>query len=264
MKRLVSVAFAAVACAAPANASDGPPALCTDRPAKATSACTVPKGMVQFESDLLNFTRQTADGVATDTILYTSPEIKYGLGDSTDVEVAITPYETIRVHGGGGGTSIGGVGDLYLRVKQRLTDADAKTQLALIPFVKLPTAKVGIGNGKVEGGLVGTAQFSLPANLSLTVTPEIDALENGDLDGSHVQLAGAINLGRTLTSTLSTSVELWSAQNYDPGGTVRQYSLDGAFAWLAGPTLQFDVGANLGLNRATPGLQTYAGVSTRF
>lgn len=246
--------------AAPAS----PPALCTDRPTKATSACTVPKGMVQFETDLVNWTRNSDGGVRTDTLLYTNPLLKYGLTDSTDIEASITPYETIRTHDSTGSSTIHGVGDLTLRVKQRLTSADAKAQFALEPYIKIPTAKLGIGNRKVEGGLVGTGVFTLPSGFSLTVTPEIDDLENANLDGHHAQLVGALSLGKTLSSKLTADAELWTAQNYDPAGHVRQYSADFALAWLASPTLQLDAGTNIGLNRSTPDVQAYAGVSTRF
>ena len=240
-------------------------ALCTDRPTKATSACTVPKGMVQIETDLINFTRFKVDGVKVDTTLYTSPTIKYGLGSATDIEASITPYETIRVHGGGvGDASIHGVGDLYLKVKQRLTDPGATNQFALLPYIKIPTAKFGIGNRKVEGGIVGTGQFGLGNGFSLTVSPEADLLADADLHGRHVQLVGALNLGKSLSSSVSASVELWTAQNFDPAATVDQYSLDGGLAWVAAPNLQLDLGANVGLNQVTPDLQVYAGVSTRF
>lgn len=261
MRALIGLALFA----APAIAADGPPPLCTDRPGKATSSCTVPKGMIQVESDLLNVTRQSTDGLTTDTILYTSPALKYGIGQSTDIEASITPYQTIRVHGGGtSDETIGGVGDLYLRVKQQLSPADAKAQMALLPYVKLPTAKVGVGNGEVEAGIVGTAQFTLPADFSLTVSPEVDALENNAFDGRHAQFVGAVSLGHALTSSVTGAIELWGALNDDPAGTVKQYSADASLAWLARPALQFDAGVNFGLNRATPGVQAYAGVSTRF
>lgn len=266
MTRLISIALAAtvIGLAAPAVAADGPPALCTDRPTKATSACTVPKGMVQLEADLINFTRLEQDGVKVDTTLYTNPTIKVGISNSTDLQATIAPYQTIRVHGGGAGSSsISGIGDLTVRVKQRLSAPDAKVQLALMPFVKLPTARRGIGNRKVEGGLIGAAQMPV-GGFTLTLSPEIDALLDGDGHGRHAQVVGALNLGKALSPTVTAYAELWTAQNFDPAGTVRQYSLDGAIAWLVRPTLQFDVGANLGLNRNTPDIQAYVGVSTRF
>jgi hypothetical protein len=224
----------------------------------------VPKGSFQLETDLINWTRFDFEGTRTDTILYTNPTLKYGLTTSTDIEVSITPYETVRTRDPLGVSTISGIGDLYLRVKQRLTPSDAKFQFALIPFIKIPIAKTGLGNRKVEGGLAGTGVFTLPAGFSLTVTPEIDDLENTNLDGHHAQVVGALNLSKTLSSKVTANAELWTAQNFDPSGTVRQYSVDGAIAYVPSPNLQFDLGANLGLNPFTPQIQIYLGVARRF
>ena len=249
---------------APAATTPSAPALCTDRPTKATSACTVPQGMVQFESDIVNWTRNSDGGVRTDVTLYSSPMLKYGLTASTDVEASITPYETIATRDPTGKSKISGVGDFYLRVKQRLTAPDAKAQFAIIPYVKIPTAMLGVGNRKVEGGVVGTGVFTLPDGFSLTVSPEIDALLDSDGHGHHAQFVGALNVGKTLSPKLTAYAELWSAQNQNPAGHVGQYSADFALAYLAGPTLQIDAGTNIGLNRATPDVQAYAGISARF
>jgi hypothetical protein len=45
---------------------------------------------------------------------------------------------------------------------------------------------------------------------------------------------------------------------------VRQYSFDLDAAWLADNDMQLDGGLNIGLNRATPDLEIYLGVSRRF
>ena len=224
----------------------------------------MPEGSFQLETDLANWTRFDFEGTRTDTILYTSPTLKYGLTGSTDVEASITPYETVRTRDASGISKISGPGDLYLRLKQRLTSSDAKAQFALIPYIKIPTAKTGLGNRKVEGGLVGTGVFTLPAGFSLTFTPEIDDLENANLDGHHAQLVGALNLSKTLSPKVTANAELWTARNYDPLGTVRQYSLDAAIAYVPLYNLQFDAGANIGLNRYTPGVQLYVGLAKRF
>ena len=258
-----SVAPGPAAKAAPSEASS-PPAICTDRPSKATSACTVPKRSFQLETDLVNWTRFDFEGTRTDTLLYSSPTLKYGLTNSTDVQAAITPYETVRTRDAAGVSKISGVGDLYLRVKQRLTPSDAKAQFALIPYIKIPTAKIGLGNRKIEGGLIGTGVFNLPAGFSLTFTPEIDDLENSNLDGHHAQFVGALNLSKTLSPKVTANAELWTALNYDPLGTVRQYSFDAAIAYVPLSNLQFDAGANIGLNRYTPQVQLYLGVAKRF
>jgi hypothetical protein len=253
--------------AAPAAAQTAAPAdaqpICTDRPGKGNGACTVPAGAVQLETDILNWTRMTEGGTRTDTILYTNPVLKFGLSDSADLQFSITPYEEVRTTTGGRTDRIGGVGDLFVRYKQRLTGASANTQIALIPFVKLPTARSGLGNGKVEGGLALPVNINLPQGFTLNFSPEADLIEDADGSGRHLNLQNIVNIGKQV-GKVTLAAEIWGAQNFDPAGTVQQVSADLMVTWLARKTLQFDAGANFGLNRNTPDVQLYAGVSTRF
>ena len=58
--------------------------------------------------------------------------------------------------------------------------------------------------------------------------------------------------------------EAWGQWSFDPAGTQRQYSADIAAALGLGRDTQLDAGINFGLNRATPGVAPYIGVSHRF
>ena len=75
-----------------------------------------------------------------------------------------------------------------------------------------------------------------------------------------------VALAYPITKTVTLSGELWGDVNWDPAGTVTQASFDLGAAWIPpkAPTFQLDGGVNLGLNRATPGLQAYVGISHRF
>lgn len=256
-------AIAQTAGEAPAQSSE--PALCTDRPTKSNAVCTVPAGKLQIETDLPNWTRNDDGGTRTDVILYANPYVKYGLGANTDVEVNWAPYETVRVRSSGSVDKLSGVGDVFVRLKQRFTDPDSKLQVGVIPFVKAPTARRRIGNREWEGGVALPVQYTLPQGWTLTTSPEIDLLaDSTNANNRHAQLIGTVNVGKTLSSTVTAYAELWTAQNYDPAGTIRQYSADMAVAWLVGPKLQLDLGGNFGLNRLTPDAQVYLGLSTRF
>lgn len=244
--------------------ADTPPALCTDRPTRSNVVCTVPAGDVQIETDLPNWTRNTDAGVRTDVVLPLNPYLKLGVGPNTDIEANIAPYVDIRTRGDGATDHVRGVGDLYLRVKQRFTDASRPLQVGLIPFVKAPLAKRAIGNREWEGGVALPVQYTLPGGWTLTTSPELDVLADGDGSGRHVQLIGTANVGKSLSPKVTAYAELWTAQNYDPTATVRQYSADVAVAYLLTPVVQLDVGGNIGLNRSTPDAQLYLGVSTRF
>lgn len=250
--------------AAPAAAAPAAPALCTDRPTKSNFACTVPEGMVQLETDMLNWTRSDSGDTRVDTILYTSPTLKYGLTRSTDIEASIAPYASARTRTATGTQTLHGVGDLTLRVKQRLSDPAGQVQVALLPFVKIPTAKTGIGNGETEGGVIVPVNIALPKGFTLTFGPEGDILADSDGHGHHAQLVGTANLGKAITSKFTLIGEFWVARNFDPAAYVTQTSADIAATYLLRPTLQLDLGANFGLNQATPDAQVYLGVSTRF
>lgn len=240
------------------------PALCTDRPTKSNFACTVPRGMVQIETDLFSLTRTDVGGTRADVLLYTNPTFKYGLTDRSDIEFNIAPLVELRTRASGVRTSQTSIGDLFVRYKHRLTDPSAQVQVSLLPYVKVPLAARGIGNREWEGGIYVPVNVTL-APVTLTIVPSIEVLADAlDPNDRHIQLTGLVNVGVPLSSRVTLYGELWTAQNFDPSGTVRQYSADVALTWLARSNLQLDVGANFGLNRATPDVQAYIGLSTRF
>lgn len=269
----LAAAACAVMCAAPplsaqdapAGPNEEPSPICTDRPTKGTATCTVRKGMIQVESDAIFWTRSDAGGQRTDVLLYTNPTVKFGLTNSSDIQFNLAPQVEVRSRIAGQTVTQRGVGDLTMRFKQRLTDPGGdRVQITLVPFVKVPTAERGIGNGEWEGGLVTSVQVPV-GTATLTLVPQFallaDSLEPED---RHVEFQGLVNLAYPLGSRTTIAAELWTAQNWDPSGTVRQYSADAAISHLLNENLQIDIGSNFGLNQATPDLQVYAGISARF
>jgi len=229
--------------------------ICADRPSEANGVCTVPVGHWQLEASAIDWTHSPG----TDVTSTGQTLVKLGLGGSSDVEVGWTPY--ISVHQPGPDAS--GVGDMVVRDKQRLTDPDAKFQAAIIPFAKLPTADHSIGNGKVEGGLA--VPLSAPVGpVTATLGPEVDLLADSDGHGYHVAVTNLVNLGWSATSRFTLSAELWNNVNFDPAGTVRQWSADASAAYLVSKRMQLDAGANFGLNKQTPDVELYGGISVLF
>ncbi|HEX8840953.1 MAG TPA: transporter [Sphingomicrobium sp.] len=239
--------------------------ICPDRPGKGTGTCTVPAGQVQVETDLIDWTRDESGGARSDLTIIGGSLLKYGISDTVDVELGVTPLELSRVRGPGRSERVSGFGDTLVRSKVRLTADDVPVQVALDPFVKIPTAKHGLGDGKVEGGLtvpVGVALGKGP--LSLAFAPELDWHADSDGSGHHAAMIQLVDLGVSASSRLSLTAELWGQWDWDQAGTVKQYSADGALAYLLNNDLELDAGANFGLNRNTPDLELYTGVSKRF
>ena len=242
----------------PPNVAPNPTPICTDRPTKATTACTVPAGDFQLETDLINWTRQTSDGTRTDTILYTNPTLKYGAGKHTDLEINLVPYETLRTRSPDGTVETdGGIGDLYLRIKQKLTADKSKTQVYLVGFVKAPTAGSVLGNGQWEGGAVVPVNIPLPYKFTLTTSPELDLSADQIGEGHHAELVNLVNLAHPVGKNATAYVEFWTKDSVEPARNTQQYSADLAASYQLTKTLQLDAAVYLGLNRETPGVQLY-------
>ena len=250
--------------AATAAAADEQP-ICADRPGKATSACTVPIGHWQVETGFADWTLQKDGGERDSSLTIGETTIKYGLTDSTDIEVDVTPWQRSTSRFGGLSERASGIGDVNLIAKQRLSRADAPVQVIAMPVMKIPTAKHSLGNGKWEAGLLVPVGYAIPGSpFSLALTPEIDWAADGDGRGHHAAMAQVAAVGWAASDRLNLSAELWGAWDWDRSGTTRQASADGSAAWLLGKDVQLDAGANFGLNRATPDVELYTGVAVRF
>jgi len=259
---IIAAGFAAIA--APAAAADEQP-ICPDRPSKSTGPCTVPQGRWQIETGLVDWSRDRSDGVTTDTTTWSNTAIKYGVSGHADVELWLTPLETVSIHGNGASEHHSSFGDILLRVKYELTPDSAPVQVALDPFVKIPTANHQLGNGKVEGGLLVPVAIPIGKSpFTLSLDPELDLNADAAGNGRHLATQQVVNLGLQLSRKINVSTELWAAWDWDPTGTAKQVSWDVAGAYQPRKNLQLDAGVNFGLNRQTPGLELYTGISVRF
>lgn len=251
-------------CTLPAGAEELKP-LCSDRPGRGTGACTVEKGHWQVELGLWDATFQRRAGVTTDVTSAANPTVKYGVTDSFDIEASMSFYQSVRIHDASGTLTDSGVGDLLLHAKWKPNSGgDEAFTWILDPFIKLPTASRGLGNGEVEGGLLIPLSYELGGGWSLESTPEADILLNDARRGYHASIVDVIGLGRDIAEGLNLGVEIWTSQNFDPEGTMSQYSFGPALAWQPNSNNQFDGGFAVGLNRQTPDLELYVGFSRRF
>ena len=238
--------------------------ICTDRPGKSSSTCTVPKGYWQVESSLADWSLTKSDGTRSTSLSIGGTALKYGVSDSMHVEVAGTPYVRGRERSDDVRTTVSGAGEVTVKVKQRLTAADAAFSAALVPFVKLPTASKRIGNGKVEGGLVVALSWSLgDTPLSLSSSPEIDLIADGDGSGYHAAGATTLGFGLSASDRLSLGAELWTGWDWDED-TTRQASLGANAAYRLTGDVQIDGQVDFGLTRDSADLELSGGVSVRF
>ncbi|MBY0422764.1 MAG: transporter [Parvularculaceae bacterium] len=237
--------------------------ICTDRPTKANAACTVPAGRLQIESDLYNWARTKSGASSATSVAFVNPTLKYGLDSRSDLQVNWAPVVRIKTDTLGATTQRTDVGDVVVRYKRRLSADGARVQWGLIPFVKIPTAPLGVGNGRWEGGVAAPVNIALADGVTLTFGPEVDIFSEADGTGRRVNMVNLVNVAKAYGKA-TFYAEFWSATDFaaETGGDQR--SVDFAVAYLLGPRLQVDLGVNIGLNPNTPDVQAYAGVSHRF
>lgn len=221
----------------------------------------MPVGHWQLETGFADWSLQKAGGGRDSALVLGETTVKYGLTGSSDIEVDVTPWQRTT----GPHQSASGIGDVNVIYKQRLTSADAAVQVLAMPFVKVPTAKRSLGNGKWEGGLLIPIGYAIAnSRFSIGLTPEIDWAADADGHGHHAAMAQVASLGWAASQRLTLSAEIWGAWDWDPSGTTRQASADVAAAYLLSNDVQLDAGGNFGLNRVTPDVELYGGLSVRF
>lgn len=244
--------FAAVTLANdPASAAPAIREMSTDRPDTTESAFTVPRGMWQFEWEMVSVSR---DGgwQAED---WGSVNIKLGLSDSVDLQWVTPAWHT--EHGLRGWT------DTELRLKWNLTgqDDEAAVAVALMPYIKLPVASRGVGNGNVEGGLIIPMSSNRISCCDLAWMIEADVIRNDDDDGYTGALTLSGTAGFELTGRLSAFTE--TVVTLPLEGNAEIY-LNGGLIFALNDNWFLDAGVNIGLNRAAEDARFFTGTSFRF
>lgn len=236
----------------------------TDRPDKTESAYTLDAGRWQIELDAVNFTRDDEAGTRVDTISISSFNLKYGIGSSTDVQFVVTPYTLVESSGSASSSSVSGFGDLIIRVKQNLFgNDDGDVALAVMPFIKLPTASDDLGgNDDVEGGIIVPLAIELSSAVGLGLMAQLNVLKDSSANYSAEWVASA-TAGIDLTEELGLYVELFASEFEDVSEeTVATFDM--GFTYALTEDLQLDTGINIGITSAADDVQTFLGVSKRW
>jgi len=247
---LKSLAFAA---AIPSICSAELRPLSTDRPDTTESPYTVDAGHFQFEMEIAAWTR---DGREREFSLG-ELNSKVGLDASTDLQLVLPSYAHVR-----GGDE--GFGDIQIRLKRNIWGNDeGSTALAVMPFIKLPTANDDLGNGEFEGGLILPFSFDGPADWACAVMAELDLEADEDGSGHHLATVTSATTSHGLNENTGIFLELVSVLSAESGADWEAYFNTG-MTWAATPAWQLDGGLRIGLTGASADLTPFLGVSTKF
>jgi len=259
-------AWALIALAAPAGAQELRD-LCPTRPGLGTAPCIVDNHRSIVELGIADWTLERDRTSRTDTITAADILVRYGVGQSSEVQIGWTAFGRIRERDRASGDSAvrSGAGDVVVAYKRSLSNADGGGfSVAVQPFVSLPAGRSQIGTGDWGAGLLLPMSFEVSDAVQVQLTSEVDAAVDGDGHGRHLAYGNVIGLGINLTNRLNATFELAVSRDRDPSGSATEGFGAVSMAWQAAEHLQLDTGVIAGLNRHSADVELYLGVSRRF
>jgi hypothetical protein len=253
--RLTALTLVLSSCAL-AHASDE--AIATDRPDFVESSDVVGAGRFQLETGLTS-DRTTRDGVTVRT-LTTPTLLRLGVGETTELRLETDGWTRERASGT---PATHGLSDLSLGIKWHVLDGAGSTPgVAWLLHVDTPTGSKDFRGEGLRPSLRAAVEWDLPEEFSLGVMPGVYV----DRVGGR-RFAGGIlaaTLGKEWSPRWHSFVELAGQQlaSKRNGGSV--VTLDAGLAFVATPTLQFDIEVSHGLTDAAPDFESGVGVAIKF
>lgn len=229
--------------------------LSADRPDATESPFTVDAGAVQLEMSFVDYTKNSDDRTWSVAPFNT----KIGLTESTDIQFVFDPY---IYHDPRGGSSTSGVGDVQIRLKWNLWgNVGGNTALAIMPFVKLPTASNRIGNDHVEGGVIVPWSIDLAVGIGLGLMAEFDVVYDEEDDDYDLEFLTTAVLGIDITDALGMYIEGIGITSTD----AQFQSLAGfGFTFAVDRNVVLDAGVNIGLTGDADDVNIFVGITVRF
>jgi len=240
---------------------------CVDRPGLGTPACTMEPGRFSVELGLGDWTLEKDAAQRTDTVLVGDILLRAGIADHAEVQIGWTSLGFVRSRDRVTGSldHRSGTGDVTLALRRNLVSPDGSGfSAAVMPVVTLPTGREPVGAGDWGAALVVPVSYDLSDSLSLATTSEFDAAVDEDAHGRHFAFQEIAGLEWQLNPALTASAEYAVQFDRDPAGHAVQHVASLSLAWMADDNLQFDTGANLGLDHDAPDAELYLGVSRRL
>ena len=242
--------------------------LSADRPDKTDCPFTVDAGHFQVEMDYANYAWDRPigqPGVKTEGFQLAPMNLKVGVLNNLDFQLILSPWQSLRTEdeNTGGIKKESGFGDVTPRAKLNLIgNDDGPFALALMPFVKIPTAQHDLGNGAVEGGVGIPYAFDV-SNWDLGFQTTFSVRHNEAGDRHHTEIANSVTVGHALIGKLKYFVEFFSSVSTEPNsdwvGT-----FDTWFSYKLNKDLALDAGVYVGLTKAAENWHVWVGMTKRF
>ena len=243
-----------------------------DRPDLTDNPFTVDAGHVQFEADLVNYalSRPDEEGTVTEKFLFGATDIRVGLTNNIEVDALVQPINALHTKFShpSRDTWAAGPDTLEVGAKFNLYGNDTFGKPGTIaygfrPFIEIPTVDNGVGEENVEGGVSGLLAIQLSSRTELELMTEYDIVKDEEGSGYHVEYFNSGSYEYEWTSKISTYFEVATLFGTDDprGGNVQ---LGMGLLYQPRENVQWDIGTNVGLTRASDQINPFVGWTRRF
>jgi Putative MetA-pathway of phenol degradation len=236
----------------------------TGRPDKTENPFTIDAGRFSVEADLFVYTQNIdrANDTFTESYNYLVPNLKVGLTNNIDLQVATGLFNVVKAKVGNQTQTVSGLGDTTVKLKVNLWGNDGgQTAFGIVPFMKIPTNQNGLGNDSIEGGLILPLAINLSDTWDVGLQTEFDLNKDSSNTKYNVSFANSVSFGHKLSDKWSTYFELYTKTGAEKGFAA---TFDTGLKYLLTEDIQLDAGFNLGLTEAADAFQPFVGMSIRF
>jgi hypothetical protein len=225
-----------------------------DRPGIAFATGTLPKGAFAWEQGLPDFERDDSGGVRS-TTYSANTNLRLGLSDRVELQLATSPFHYLREHDSDGRRSRHGAGDTGLALKISLPSSHDKFSWAVLGAVTAASGDRDFSNGATQYSLGTTLGYDFSDAVSGALYFNLDRSDGADTWSWSPSLSYAIS------DRVGAYVEAgWSHTDHQPTTSVAGVGV----TFMATPKIQLDASLDAGLDRDSPDLQGGVGVAFYF
>lgn len=230
----------------------GPPSF--DRPGISFSTDTLPRGAFAWEQGLPDFVRDD-DGGSRSRLYSANTNLRLGLSDRVELQLATSAYNRLRERDGDGRRSRHGAGDTGLAIKLALPAAHEAFSWAVLGAVTAASGDRDFSNGATQYTLGTTLGYDFNERVAGALYVNLDRSDGRDTWTWSPSLSFALSdrIGAYFEAGMSKA-DGESATSVAGGGVT----------WMATPRVQLDASFDLGLDRRSPDLQGGVGASFYF
>lgn len=240
----------------------------TERPSKTISSFIIDVGHLQVETTLYSLTRDTEKSKRSkQQSAFNSTTLRFGVTATSEISVVVPSiiWQKTRDVSDASSSNVRGHDDTLLRFKKNIFGGDSTKNggsLAMMPYLKIPTANKSLGNDYYEGGLKTHYDHRFN-DYSLSYLFDVADVKKTNLIGRTAWFGNVLDVGKNFTDKLYAYTEFASYKRWESGTSAKNYLNCGVIYQLTKNTT-IDVVTNFGVSKAADDFNLITGFAHRF